>query len=430
MRFEESSHLETDPHLGEFMLEISRFNELRAFAAERAVSGEKYPKVWPREGEAVNAFIGVMTTLREQVREKKQSADYFILMSKVAGAYLRGGGERLTKFIYKELAELISEITSGQVDDFDSFKRCENGDEGLALLAQVGGSMELVAESNRKLQRTVFHEGKELNEQEAQEASADGAVLFICGYGASRTPYEGIFSQFRLPVIVYELPHAVVHDDPEVVKQTFDLVHRRMLDDPLLPKVTHVIGNSIGTMFASRLAVDICEQDPERNIELALVQVGASYGGALQNTHAKFADQVRERMEHKGVTFDDFSDAVKNYNPIELVAEFAKYAEENRLDLTLVAGYGDRMITPARTQINSLLNRIDSDPRMRGKHDVFGSEAAGHNSAMLFFLWLGLQKATEWSRIFKSFDLEKDSVETTRRVSKYHPRRTRRQDAK
>lgn len=399
--------------------------ELGSLADERA-SKEKFPQVYPEEAQAVRGFFEEIKSLWEKGQENKE---YVGLLLKIANSY-RGkeiagvkGSEGVIAFVYKNLAKLISGITSGKVEDFDRYTACEHGDSGLSLLAKVGGTLEEVELANPKLEREIFYPNGESDEAAQEEARNKGVILFICGYGASLEPYKGIFEQFNLPVVAYKLPHGVINENPDMVGKTFDDVYGKIQADPLLEKVTHVIGNSIGTMFASRLAVDVGKKGQGRTLQVALVQVGRSWQGALERTHARFANQLRGRLKKQGRTLADFQKATEKYNPIELTDNFTELIDKGQLDLSLFMGLGDKMISPASEEIDPLLKKFDSG-KASGKYNAYTSDVAGHNSAMLFFLWLAFQKSTEWSRVFKCFNPETDSIQTPKKLERHHIRRT------
>lgn len=439
MHFEERPVIsEVDSALYEYSTELARLGKYEELARQRQAQGERYPDLYPGEPEAVR---GVVAAIRELARSGKEKAEYgfqtinerknyLALLLNVAKAYWNGKETGVMNFIYEKLAGFISDITEGKIEDFDSYTPATHGDRGIALLSEKGGSMALVEASNPELRRTVFYQGTEISDEDAQKVAGDGMMVFICGYGASRKPYEGIFEQFRLPIVVYELPHGVVNDDPSVVAEAFQGVREELVRDPFYDKITHVVGNSIGTMFASRLAADICRSDSERNVQLALIQTGATWQSAVEHTHAKFADELRAKIHDRGLTFDDFVESTKGFNPVDLVDEFAEYADKGKLDMTLCIGLGDAMITPALPQVQPLLDKLAANSKISSRYDYYASEVAGHNQAMLFFLWLCTQKATEWWRVFKDADPD-ESLHTFERapaaVVKHHRRRAHRE---
>ncbi len=391
--------------------------DLEKLARERAERKE-FPEVYPEEPQAVRGFLTEVKSLWEKGRETKEYAG---LLLRVANAWKENRAEGVLHLIYGNLNELISEITSKRIEDFDAYRDCEYGDRALALLGQYFSTLERNEQTLPKLERGVFYPGGEANEQTFDR----GAVLFICGYGATLEPYTGIFRHMNVPVVAYQLPHGVINEDPNVVGETFHAVYGAIQEDPLLDKITHVVGNSIGTMFASRLAIDLCRQDPERNVELALVQVGMGWQGALEKTNAKFGRQLRDRVARRGLTLADFSGAVDAYNPGTLVGDMAEFVDGSRLNLSVFAGLGDQMISPAAQEFEPLLKKLDSS-KASGKYNAYTSEVAGHNSAVLFFLWLAFQKATEWTRVFnvEGFDLKTDIIHTPEAVTRHHIRRT------
>lgn len=400
--------------------------ELSSLADERAAK-EKFPQVYPEEAQAVRGFFEEIKSLWEKGQKNKE---YVGLLLRIANAF-RGkeiagveGSEGVMAFVYKNLAKLISGITSGKIEDFERYTACEHGDSALSLLAKVGGTLKEVEQNTPKLKREIFYPNGESDETAQREAQDKGVILFICGYGASLEPYKGIFKQFNLPVAAYQLPHGVINENPDVVGKTFDDVYEEIRTDPLSEKVTHVIGNSIGTMFASRLAVDICNTNENRKLQVALVQVGRSWQGALERTHAKFAKQLRARLKERGRTLADFQKATEKYNPIELADDLSELIQSDQLDLSLFMGLGDKMISPASEEIDPLLKTFDSG-KASGKYNAYTSEVAGHNSAVLFFLWLAFQKSTEWSRVFKCFNPETDSIQTPKELAHHHIRRTK-----
>lgn len=401
--------------------ELPSLDPLNELARERAVH-ERFPRVYPREEEAVR---GMVNAIKDVWRAGQKNKEYGGLLLRLANAWRKEGDQGVQEFIYGNLAVLISNITSGKIEDFDEYTECEHGDSALALLYKHAGSYELVEAAMPKLERKVFYpDGKDPGA--AREEDHDrGVILFVCGYGASLESYGGIFEQFNVPVVAYQLPYDVIGDDPDSVGEAFNRVHKEMLADSLLDDVRYVAGNSIGTMLASRLAVDLCKRDPEKNIQLALVQTGASWPGALKKTHVKFGEQVNRKVKSRGLTFDDFSEATKEYNPIELAGDFSERIDSGQMKLTLCVGLADKTIYPASEEIEPLLKVLDAS-RAKGKYDAFTSEVAGHNSAMLFFLWLARQKATEWSRVCKFFDPETDTIETPEALEKYHRRRSKR----
>ncbi len=393
--------------------------ELGSLADER-VAKEKFPQVYPEESQAVRGILKEIKSLWEKGQKAKE---YLGLLLGVANSYREKGAEGVQTFIYNNLARLISGITSRKIEDFDKYTACEHGDSALALLTKYGGTLELVEQAMPNLERKVFYPKGETGESAQKEACDKGVIFFICGYGASLEPYKGIFEQFNLPVVAYQLPHGVINENPDVVGKTFDDVYKEMQADPLLEKVTHVIGNSIGTMLASRLAVDVGKEREGKSLQVALVQVGRSWQGALERTHAKFADQLRARLKKQGWTLADFQKATEKYNPIELADDFTELIDKGRLDLSLFVGSGDKMIFPVSEEIDPLLKKLDSG-KASGKYNAYISEVAGHNSAVLFFLWLAFQKSTEWSRVFKCFNPETDSVKTPKKLERHHVRRT------
>ncbi|MBI2625808.1 hypothetical protein HYW68_02045, partial [Candidatus Parcubacteria bacterium] len=352
--------------------------DLEKLARERAERKE-FPEVYPEEPQAVRGFLTEVKSLWEKGRETKEYAG---LLLRVANAWKENRGEGVMHLIYENLNELISGITSGKIKDFDAYRDCKYGDHALALLGQYFSTLERNEQALPKLERRVFYPGEEKNEQ----ASDRGAVLFICGYGATLEPYKGIFRHMNVPVVAYQLPHGVISEDPNAVKEVFGSVYDAMREDPLIGNVTHVIGNSIGTMFASRLAVDLCREDPERNVELALVQVGMGWQGALEKTNAKFGRQLRDRVARRGLTLADFSEATEPYNPGALVDDTAEFVANSRLNLSLFAGLDDQMISPVAQEFEPLLKKLDSS-KASGKYNAYTSDVACHNSAVLFFLW-------------------------------------------
>lgn len=396
---------------------LERERELEELAQERAEHLE-FPEVYPQEKQAVR---GLWKEVKALWKKGEKTKEYVGLLLRIADAYKARGIRGVEGFMYENLDGLVSTITSGKVEDFDQYRDCEHGDSALALLCRFGGTMELVEQSLPELKREIFYPGSERGEAVFDK----GVILVICGYGATLEPYKGIFSHFNLPVIAYQLPHGVIHEDPKFVDKTFDQIHEAILQDPLLDKVTHVIGNSIGTMFASRLSGDLCNKSPDKNIKTALVQVGRGWQGAVEKTHTKFGRQVRGKLKKLGLTLEDFSSAVKKYNPGELVDELSEYIDRGQLELSLFVGLGDKVIYPAHPEVDPLLEKLDQS-RAGGKYDAFTSEVAGHNSAMLLFLWLMQQKATEWARVFKGFDPEADSVQTSEKTGKYHTRKAKR----
>lgn len=390
--------------------------DLERLARERD-SRQEFPAVYPEEPRAVHGFWEEVRSLYEKGQKTKE---YVALLSRMAYAYKEKGGEGVRGFIYENLDGLVSNITSGEVKDFDTYRDFEYGDSALALLGRYIATLELTEKALPKLEREVFYPGGE----ESERAFDRGAILFVCGYGATFEPYTRIFNHFNLPVVAYQLPHGVISENPDSVGETFNNVYGEILKDPLLGKVTHVIGNSIGTMFASRLAVDLGSEDPERNIKVALVQVGMGWQGALEKTHAKFGRQLRERVAKRGLTLEDFSEATQKYNPGALVDDLSELVSRGQLDLSLFIGLGDKVISPASEEIEPLLKKLDSG-KASGKYNAYTSEVAGHNSAVLFFLWLAFQKVTEWSRVFKCFNPETDLIETPTELLHYHIRRTK-----
>ncbi|MBI2355907.1 MAG: hypothetical protein HYV13_01710 [Candidatus Doudnabacteria bacterium] len=399
---QESDRLLTEP-----------LTELERLAIQR-VQFEHFPYVYPYEAETVHELVEDIKRLWESGVKKKELAGYLL---RVAEAYRQNGVEGVWAHIYRNLDRMINEITSGQVGDFDKYRDIENGDSAIALLARYGGSLELVEQSCPELKRDVIYpEG-----QAEHEGANQGVVLFICGYGATTTPYKGIFRNFRLPVVAYQLPHSVIGEKPEQVAETFNKVRQEILKDPLIDKVTHVMGNSIGTMLASRLSIDLCHQNPDRKIQTALVQVGTSWQDALARTNAKFAAQLRERLARQGLSFKDFDKVLRQFNPIDLTDDLSELLSHGQLDLSMFIGLGDKMISPAREAVDPLLEKLDSS-KAKDRYNAYISKVAGHNSVMLMLLWLMSQKATEWAVILKSFDLERDKVETAK-AERYHARK-------
>ena len=183
-----------------------------------------------------------------------------------------------------------------------------------------------------------------------------------------------------------------------MVEAVFDQLRDVIVNDPLFNNVTHIIGHSIGTMLACRAALDLCQRNSGKKVETALIQVGTSWQEALAHTRARFAYELRKELTHRNLTFDDFSEILKEYNPDMLVDELAELIVENRLDLSLFIGLGDKLIYPSTELIFGLLEKFNNS-KASGLYSAYLSKTAGHYSSPLFFLWLMTQKQTIWSRI-------------------------------
>lgn len=390
---------------------------------------DRWKKERPFESPEYDSYPGltvedekeVVDGLYNEIKRLVQEPDHARYVGRFLSATLssaiteRNPAKGAEEFIYGNLDELITNLYEGKIDDFDAYRDCELGDKTLSMLGRLAAGLEMAKESSPEYERKVFYpEGIE-----QENAFENGAVLFFCGYGAQTRPYEGIFERMNVPVICYTLSHKVINEDPDVVQEGFDEVAEAAKNDPNFDKVTHVIGNSTGTMLASNFAVNVLEEEPERNLDVALIQTGASWQEALKRTRAKFAQEFREKLDEKGIDFDDFSDATREYNPIDLSDGLAKLINEGRLDFDVFSGGGDRMITPAHEVVDPLLNALD-EKGAEGKYNAYNSGKAGHQSATLFFLWLATEQETEWGRVFNNF---KGEITETPERDKYRDRR-------
>lgn len=396
--------------------EDSRTHELKKFLAGQAVEmPELPPGIGNIDQKALQEYFQKHRELLRLGRRSLWKYLYNFTLHIYQSAYRNWNEKSLmestTEAIKERLDGLIYDLSHNQVANFDEYRLCEHGDEVLAYLSKYFYGLEGVAESNPRLERKIFNEGRGYEK---------GAVLFICGYGATFEPYTRIYDKMNRPIIAYQLPHSIVGDDPEKVGEVFNQISAAIKEDPALKHVTHVIGNSIGTMFASRLTIDIIEENPEINLDTALIQTGSGYPDALEHTNAKFNDQLRRKLKEKGLTFADFQKATEKYNPINLTEKLGTLAKKESLNLSIFMGLNDKMITPALELFEPLKQKMDKE--MLGKYDLFSSNTAGHSAAILFFLWLCNQQQTKWSEIF-DFDAIPGKEELAAMdFSRYHTR--------
>lgn len=385
--------------------------------ARRRASHLENPDVYPGEFKSVREFLGRV----RDIWKNNENVGYAKYLSRLAYSYIHRfkGMQGVDDFISNNLDVLISDILAGRVEDFDKKQSIKQGDNALALLAQCGASLRVVEKLTPSIERKEYNIGdKEIDLKK-------GVVLFVCGYGAPLRLYEKIFALMNRPIVAYQLPHHVISPNPQSVREAFDEVYHKIVNDPHLDKVTHVVGNSTGTMFASKLALSLSKKDrrekgaeARKSIKLALIQTGTSWPEAMKRATGKFARQVRDVMKNKKISWEDFAEATKGYNPIDLADDLGKLIAEGQLDLSLFAGLDDKNISPARAVINPLLKKLDS---LGVSYNAFLSDKAGHQSAVLFFLWLSIQKKTEWGHIFGDSDVGEERGRE--KAGKYHVRR-------
>lgn len=320
--------------------------------------------------------------------------------------FKEGAGEGVEDFVYGKLQRLIDDLgEEGIIENFDEYKDCHIGDQVLALLGNVAGTRELIQQKSPELIREV------IMPEGVDSADMHDPVIFIAGYGASLKPYELIFkSHFNRPVIAYQMPYDLLDEDPEHVQKSFESICEVIARDPQISGLTNIkiIGNSIGTMPAQKVARMLLAENPERTVDLAEIQTGTSYVDALKNTEGKFAKQFRESLEERGMSLDDFREATSDFNPLDNAAELGQLAKDGRLNLSIFGGYNDYLISGAEHELmGPLFEALDESGE--GSYDAFITKEGGHNAAVLFFLWMATHKATPWAEVLKSFE-EGDAV--------------------
>jgi hypothetical protein len=228
------------------------------------------------------------------------------------------------------------------------------------------------------------------------------------------------------PVIAYQLPYTLVGEQPEKVGEAFNMVYDTIMNDPDLSKVTHIIGNSTGSMFASKIAATVAtsRQHVTDPLSVALVQTGTGWCDAMERTQSLFARQLRHSMRRQPgsfipTTFEDFRNYTTRYDPITNAPDLAREVAKEKLHLSLFFGMGDKMITPDPELVNPLLESLDGNGA-RGKYEAYSSDVVGHNASMLYFLWLSRMGASRWSEIFSFPNSNRSQSQLTERIIAKH----------
>lgn len=364
----------------------------------------EFPHVYPNEAAAADEILKEINSAIKNVSQRsedwKRKAGYGLYLTKMVGSFIKGGVKGVSGFVYENLEDLVTNLTSGKIEDFDTYRDCEYGDSALALLGKTVYPLGIQKKMFPNIKREIFlptdRDGKE-----QKENFKEGAVLFVCGYGATLEPYKKIFKHIKKPIIAYQMPHGVVNENPAVVGTAFREVHDALSQEPYLDKVTHLVGNSIGTMFTIKKAIDMLDRDSKRVLNVALVQTGTGWAGAVERSTALFGRQLRERAKKQGWKMSDFAAVTHGFNPEDLIDKIAAHLDSGRLKLSLFQGMGDKAISPAREVFNPMRKKLDAT-KAKGKYKACVSEIAGHNAAMLLFLWAAFQGTTEWSELMNT----------------------------
>lgn len=282
------------------------------------------------------------------------------------------------KFVLNFLERMVKDVASGRVQDFERYEPAHWGDKTLSMIVSQYASSKYVRVSCPSLKRKVY------NYSENNVSSVGNCVLFVCGYASTFETYESFFNEFSCPIVAYQLPYTLINTNPDVVKEAFESTYEEICHDPMFEQFTHVIGNSIGTMIASRIAVEHAERHPTLTT-LILVQTGSGYLPAVQRSKALFTKEMREELKDDDM-YKKIERITSRYDPECLAPDMGKLSKRREFKLIIVQGMNDRVIVTADALLNPLIEKLERCD-VKG-YEIYKSERGGHNSAMLYFLWL------------------------------------------